>query len=107
MKIKHPKLGDIKVLIQFEGQKNQLALVTSNMTEDFSWKSKGIKENKIGAKPKHWLLWGELGRDLTDIGKTCLLNKSGSTYSQSKAVKTFMDAAKYIDTLTIRKINKD
>ena len=106
MKVIHPKLGLINVLIQFEGQKNQLALVTSNMTQDLSWHNKGIKENKIGAKPKHWLLWGELGRDLTEIGKTCLLNNSGSTYSQSKAVKTFMDATKYIDELTIQKINK-
>lgn len=106
MKINHPKLGTIKVLIQFEGKKNQLALVTSNMTEDISWNRKGIKENRFGAKPKHWLLWGELGRDITDIGKTCLLNRSGSTYSQSKAVKTFMDASKYIDELTIQKINK-
>lgn len=106
MKVIHPKLGLINVLIQFEGQKNQLALVTSGMTQDLSWHNKGIKHCKFGAKPKHWLLWGELGRDLTEIGKTCLLNKSGSTYSQSKAVKTFMDATKYIDELTIQKITK-
>ena len=107
MKVRHPKLGLINVIIQFEGQKNQLALVTSSMTQDLThWNNNGIKKSKIGAKPKHWLLWGELGRDITEIGKTCLLNQSGSTYSQSKAVKTFMDATKYIDELTIRKIDK-
>jgi hypothetical protein len=106
MKVIHPKLGLINVIIQFEGQKNQLALVTSSITQDLSWNNEGMKESKFGAKPKHWLLWGELGRDITEIGKTCLLNQSGSTYSQSKAVKTFMDATKYIDKLTIRKIDK-
>ena len=107
MKVRHPKLGLINVLIQFEGKKNQLALVTSSMTQDLGWKNEGMKESKVGAKPKHWLLWGEIGRDITDIGKTCLLNKSGSTYSQSKAVKTFMEASMYVDELTIRKIIKD
>jgi hypothetical protein len=106
MKINHPTLGKINVLIQFEGHKNQLALVTSSVTQDLSWHNTGMKESKVGAKPKHWLLWGELGRDLTEIGKTCLLNQSGSTYSQSKAVKTFMEATKYIDELTIQKIIK-
>jgi hypothetical protein len=93
-------LGNCEFLIQFEGKVNQLVLVRADMTEN-----KGeIVRTRLSTKPRHWLLWGPIGSKIDDLGKTCLIDANGNTYSQTKATQTFMRASKFIDTLTINKL---
>ena len=101
MKVNHPVLGTCEFLIQFEGKVNQLVLVRSSMTEH---RGEIVGIPPIN-KPRHWLLWGPIGSNLEDLGKTCLIDKNVYTYSQTKATQTFMRASGFIDNLTINKIN--
>jgi hypothetical protein len=101
MKVNHSVLGTCEFLIQFEGKVNQLVLLKSDNTE-VKGKIVGIS---LSSKPRHWLLWGPVGSNIEDLGKTCLIDKNGNTLSQTKATQTFMRASKFIDRLTINKIN--
>jgi hypothetical protein len=100
MRVNHKTLGNCEFLIQFEGKVNQLVLLKSDNTE-VKGKIVGISPS---SKPRHWLLWGPIGSNLEDLGKTCLIDKNGYTYSQTKATQTFMRASRFIDNLTINKL---
>lgn len=95
----HNKLGNCKFIIQFEGKRNQLVLVKADKTQTVD----GIKDNRLGAKQKYWLLWGSNQMKLEDLGATCLININGNSYSESKAIKTFLEASQTVDMLTINK----
>ena len=84
-------------MIQFEGSINQLVLVKADKTQT----TKGIKDNRLGAKPKYWLLWGPLGTKIEDLGVTCLIKQNGNSYSETQAIKTFLEASRYVDELTM------
>jgi hypothetical protein len=98
MNVMHPMLGSCKILIQFEGNVNQLVLIRSMMTEHFE------KNYCISTKPRYWLLWGAAERNIEDLGKTCLLSVNGNILSQTKAYQIFLKASKSIDRITINKI---
>lgn len=99
MKINHNVLGECEFLTHFEGKKNQLVLVQTEKTEH-KHQICGIPPSM---KPRHWLLWGPLDMKIEDLGKTCLIQKNGYTYSQSKAIQTFMRTSQYVDELTMNK----
>lgn len=103
MKVYHKTLGECEFLLHFEGKKNQLVLVKSEQTET----KYGISGITPSMKPRHWLLWGNLDMKIEDLGATCLIQKNGYTYSQSKATQMFMRIASYVDSLSINKINKE
>ena len=97
MSLYHDRLGSCKFVIQFEGSINQLVLVKADKTQT----TKGIKDNRLGAKPKYWLLWGPLGMKIEDLGVTCLIKQNGNSYSETQAIKTFLEASRYVDELTM------
>lgn len=99
MKIVHSKLSTCDFVIQFEGTKNQLALVRAHKTQS----AEGVKNNRFGAKPKYWLLWGPLGTKIEDLGATCLIKQNGNSYSETQAIKTFMEASQYVDKLSMNR----
>lgn len=99
MKVSHSKIGTCTFVLQFEGNKNQLVLVKSHKTQT----AEGIKDGRFGTKPKYWLLWGPLGMKIEDLGATCWMNANGTTYSETRAIKTFMETSKYVDTLTMNR----
>ena len=95
----HNVIGHCKFIIQFEGKHNQVVLAKADKTQTVD----GIKDNRLGAKQKYWLLWGSTGMKLEDLGGTCLININGNSYSESKAIKTFLEASQTVDMLTINK----
>ena len=90
MEIYHKHLGRCKVLLQFEGQKNQTALVTP-------------RENH---KPVYWMLWCSLEKDLADAGRTKMETPKGYSQRQSPATRKFLEITRYVDELTLRSIIK-
>lgn len=102
MNLYHNKIESCKFVIQFEGSINQLVLVKADKTQT----AEGIKDNRLGAKPKYWLLWGPLGTKIEDLGATCLIKQNGNTYSETQAHKTFIEASQFVDRLTMKKIIK-
>ncbi len=99
MKIVHSKLSTCDFVVQFEGAKNQVVLVKAHKTQT----AEGIKDNRIDAKPKYWLLWGPLGTKIEDLGVTCLIKQNGNAYSETQAIKTFLEASQFVDKLTMNK----
>jgi hypothetical protein len=91
MEIQHKHLGPCKILLQFEGHKNQMALVKPKFT-----KSKAL-----------WMLWCSIEKDLNDAGRTKMQTPGGYTQRQSPATRKFMEITKYVDDITFRKLIKN
>lgn len=108
MEINHKRLGRCKLLVQFEGRKNQMALVTcrKTYTENNSIVDARITYGKL-PNPIIWMLWGSLEQDLSDAGITKMETPSGRPQRQSPATRKFMEATKYVDELTFQKIVKN
>ena len=106
MKMIHEKLGACEILISFQSDKNQLALVrahkkTGILKSTDKW---GIVNNKWGTSPKFWLLWGDIGSSISELGKTCLLTEKGKKISQTQATNIFMKASLMIDKMEFKKL---
>ena len=91
MEIHHKHLGPCKILLQFEGHKNQMALVKPRLT-----KSKAL-----------WMLWCSLEKDLEDAGRTKMETPGGYDQRQSPATRKFMQITKYVDEIIFRKLVKN
>jgi hypothetical protein len=98
MNFVHPTLGLCKVLISFESEKNQLHLVTADVTVS----NKMIVNIEDRQKTRHWLLWGTKGEHITNLGKTCLLYSNGWRHGHAKAMEIFMNATKTLDNLSFK-----
>lgn len=111
MEINHKSLGKCKLLLHFEGKKNQMALVTCYKTYDLD---RGVKDSWIFGrkgsyspqKPQHWMLWSALDQPIEEAGITKLETDGLRNQRQTPATKRFLQATKFIDELTITKIKK-
>jgi|LakMenE01Jun11ns_1017448.scaffolds.fasta_scaffold9441379_2 hypothetical protein len=107
MEIHHKRLGRCKLLLQFEGRKNQMALVTCKKTYDDNNSIVDTRGTYLHpSKPTIWMLWGSLEQDLSDAGITKMETPTGRPLRQSPATRKFMEATKYVDELTLRRIIK-
>jgi hypothetical protein len=107
MEIHHKRLGRCKLLLQFEGRKNQMALVTCKKTYDDNNSIVDTRGTYLHpSKPIIWMLWGSLEQDLSDAGITKMETPTGRPQRQSPATRKFMEATKYVDELTLRRIIK-
>ncbi len=108
MEIQHKRLGSCKLLLQFEGHKNQMALVTCKKT--YNDDNSIVDIRKVYGKPSKpiiWMLWGSLEQDLSDAGITKMETPTGRPQRQSPVTRKFMEATKYVDELTFHKIVKN
>jgi len=107
MEIHHKRLGRCKLLLQFEGRKNQMALVTCKKTYDDNNSIVDTRGTYLHpSKPIIWMLWGSLEQDLSDAGITKMETPTGRPQRQSPATRKFIEATKYVDELTLRRIIK-
>jgi hypothetical protein len=111
MILEHDKLGQCKVILHFEGLKNQMALVSCNKTYGFSREYNKIFEIKESrktkwyepAKPQYWMIWSSKEQNLESGGVTRMETKGCRNMSERSATKSFLKATNEVDKLTITK----
>ena len=112
MILEHDKLGQCKVIIHFEGLKNQMALVECNKTYGFSerydktFEIKEVRRKKyfLPTKPQYWMVWSSKEQNIERGGITRMETDSRRNMSKKSATKAFLKATNDVDKLTIKKI---
>jgi hypothetical protein len=112
MKINHKSLGECNVLVHWNGNKNQIALVSCDKTyrsssiynRDFEIVPTKRRNSFEKRKPQYWIIWTSNDLDIETGGTTRMESPRGRMQTQSAATRAFMKITQFADEMTFRKI---